>query len=685
MKIVKFSAKVDPNKCRGDRHCERVCPSGAIRMSRRKQTAGTGENALSMPPCQNACPANVNVPGYIALIQAGRFVDAYELIRKDNPFPAVCGRICTHPCEVACGRGDDGDPLAITDLKRYVADYVYEHHQPARHADRPNNGKSVGIIGAGPSGLTCGYYLAELGYMVEIYEAHSVAGGVLAFGIPEYRQPKKILRHEINLIEQGGVTIHYSTEVGKDVSLDELREKHGAVYVATGTQFSTAIGIAGEDLDGVYHGLDFLRDVNLLKKPMVGRNVTVIGGGNTAIDASRVALRLGAEQVTILYRREIYDMPADAREVAEAVDEGVRIVPLVAPVRFIGKRRVESVECVQMEQDEFDDNDRRKSKVIKGSNFMISTDMVIPAVSQYSDLPFIDKDECKVTEWGSLVTHEDTLMTTTAGVFAGGDVVRGSDTAIRAIADGKKAAQAIDKCLGGQGILNTKEEISIPEPSNDYRWGDQKRYRMDLLDPAQRSRSFEEVVKGFDEPGARAEANRCLRCDIQRAIVDESRCVACTNCIDYCPSGAVILVERPEPLILQTDPDQVDQHQILDLCIKANLHPMQPVCPCTDTEAREIVAAIIKGAKTLEEVTLMTGARSGCGIYCTGGVINLLKAAGVEITPPENQGWYDLSTPFLRDLPDEIGNQFPSYRIHEDKEMVKQFDAMLQALKHSTK
>jgi len=542
----------------------------------------------------------------------------------------------------------------------------------------------VGIIGAGPSGLTCGYYLARLGYVVEVYEAHSVAGGVLAYGIPEYRLPKKVLQHEISLIEQAGVNIHFNTEVGKDISFDELRKKHGSVYVATGTQFSTQIGIPGEDLRGVYHGLDFLRDVNLQKKPVMGKKVVVIGGGNTAIDAARVALRLGAQEVTILYRREVSDMPADAREVAEAVEEGIQIVPLVAPKRFIGKDRVESIECVRMERGEFDESNRRRPKIIEGTEFKIPVDMVIPAVSQYCDLPFIDKDECEMTTWGSFVTNEETMMTTMEGVFAGGDVVRGSDTAIWAIADGKNAAKSIDKYLGGQGILNTGEEIAIPEPSTEFIWSYQKRVLMDYLGLSSRRQSFEEVNKGFDHLQAEAESNRCLRCDSRRGIVDESKCVACNNCVDVCPAKAISLVSRSQPLILKINPDEVDQQKVIELCIKARMHPFQPVCPCTETQAREVAAAIIKGAKTPEEVTLMTGARSGCTIYCTSPILRLLKAHGLEIKPPKHQGWHDLSAPLLQDLPDELGDKYPSYHINEDKELVKQFESMFQAFAHPT-
>ena len=366
---------------------------------------------LFLSPCENACPAGVNVPGYIALIAAGRFRDAYNLIRKENPFPAVCGRVCTHPCESRCRRAQLDEPLAIADLKRFAADYVMKHEEPYTDLVFPKKGKSVGIIGAGPSGLTCGYYLARLGYDVDVYESQPVAGGVLAFGIPEYRLPEHILKHEIQLIEQVGVRIHLETEIGTDISFYQLREKHDAIYIATGTGFPNRINIPGEDLRGVVHGLDFLRDVNLKRNIRIGDKVAVIGGGNTAIDAARSVLRLGAGKVTILYRRTIDDMPADPREIREAIEEGVEIIELVAPVRIIGKDRVEGIECQRMKLGEFDSSGRRQPKVIKGSEFVFETDMVIPAVSQTSDLPFINKDEVELTKWGTFVTDRETMMT----------------------------------------------------------------------------------------------------------------------------------------------------------------------------------------------------------------------------------------------------------------------------------
>lgn len=469
---------------------------------------------LFISPCSNACPAKVNVPGYIALIAAGRPMEAYRLIRRENPFPAICGRICTHPCEAKCRRAQLDEPVAICNLKRYAADYAFRHDDEWHEESIPHkNGKSVGIVGAGPSGLTCAHYLARLGYDVEVYEQQPVAGGVLAFGIPEYRLPKKVIAREIEKITDEGVRIRLGTTVGKDVTLETLRKKHGAVYIAAGTQLSNRVGIPGEELPGIIHGLDFLRAVNLGKKVPVAGTVAVIGGGNTAIDAARTALRLGAEKVVILYRRTVGEMPADAREIRDCVDEGVEIRELTAPVAFLGTDKVEQVECVQMVIQGYDSSGRRMVSPVEGLEFTVPADIVIPAVSQSSDLPFVKPEEIRLTRWGTFVTDRKTLMTSIEGVFAGGDVVRGSDVVITAIADGKKAAESIDRYLGGNGVLNKGPEIDIPQGETEDERVEHARFAMQELAPDGRRKGFDEVVTGFHRLNAIAEAMRCLRCD----------------------------------------------------------------------------------------------------------------------------------------------------------------------------
>lgn len=468
---------------------------------------------LFLAPCQNACPAKVNVPGYLALIAAGRVRDAYNLIRQENPFPSICGRVCTHPCESKCRRAQIDESIAIADLKRYAADFVYNSGEPLVNLNFPKNGKSVGIIGAGPSGLTCGYYLSRLGYTVDIYEEKSVAGGILAYGIPEYRLPKEELKKEIDSIVQSGINIIYNTKVGKDITFDELKSKYDAVYIGIGTQLSRKIGIEGEEKSGIYHGLDFLTDINMNKKVKVKGIVAVIGGGNTAIDAARSALRLGAKEVHILYRRKMEEMPADKREIEDALEEGVILHELIAPIRFVGDGKVSGIECVKMIPGKFGKDGRRIPVEVLDSKFVIDVDMVIPAVSQYSDLPFIPKGEVGITDWGTFIVDSDTQMTTLPGIFAGGDIARGSDVVITAIADGKNAAKSIDEYLGGTGILNIGEPIEIP--TSDVDEGstvEHERFQMQSLDPKEREGNFDEVRLGYHKLNAIAESMRCLRC-----------------------------------------------------------------------------------------------------------------------------------------------------------------------------
>ncbi len=470
---------------------------------------------LFISPCENTCPAKVNVPGYTSLVAEGRFIDAYNLIRQENPFPAVCGRVCTRPCESKCRRRTMDEAVAICDIKRFVADYAHKHEKEViSDVIFPSNGKHVSIIGAGASGLTCGYYLARIGYDIDVYESEEKAGGVLAFGIPEYRLPMEVLQHEIDLIKKEGVNVHLGVTVGKDIRFDSLKNDSDAVFVSTGAEYPQRVNIEGEDVDGVIHGITFLKTVNLGRELSLGKNVIVIGGGNTAIDSARTALRLGAKKVTVLYRRTRKMMPAYATEIHEALIEGVELMELTQPVRIIANAdgHVEKIECVKMTLGEFDSGGRRKSVVIKGSEFILEADTVIPAVSQYADLPFIETEHIGLTPWGTFTVDEN-MMTTIKGVFAGGDIVRGPDTVIQAIADGKAAAIAIDKYLGGRGILNKGYEIKINPVYDDDEVVELERYPLDMLDLKRRRDSFDEVVLGYHKLTAMAESMRCLHCE----------------------------------------------------------------------------------------------------------------------------------------------------------------------------
>lgn len=473
-------------------------------------------SSMFTSPCENTCPAGINISGYVSLISLGRFQDAYNLIMQDNPFPAVCGRICTRPCESKCRRGTIDQAVAIRDLKRFVSDYAFKNELPWRiQMTFPRKkDKKISVIGAGASGLTCAYYLVNIGYDVDVFESESNPGGVLAYAIPEYRLPKSILSHEISLIEQAGVKIHLNTEIGRDISFKQLRKDYQSIYVATGTQFPQKINIEGEEIEGVIHGINFLKTIYHNPETRLSGIVAVIGGGNTAIDSARTSLRLGASKVIILYRRTIDQMPAYYEEIIEAQEEGIQIIELASPVKFIGdNNRVKQVECVKMEVLNFDSSGRKRTVEIPGSNFRIDVDYVIPAISQYADLPFIGKSEISQTKFGTFLINPDTMMTTMAGVFAGGDIVRGPEDVINAIADGKKAAINIDLYLGGNGILNKGEEIDIPKVYDDDEIISHNQFEKEVLDPQYRKNNFDEVVLGFHKLNAIAESMRCLHCE----------------------------------------------------------------------------------------------------------------------------------------------------------------------------
>ena len=471
---------------------------------------------LVMAPCQNTCPASINVPGYTALVAEGRFVDAYRLIMRENPFPAVCGRICTRPCESKCRRSTLDEAVAICDIKRFASDYAFSHEDPFMSEPMaPRNGKRVAVIGAGVAGLTCGHYLTRIGYDVDVYEAEKVAGGTLALAIPEYRLPMSVLNHEISIIEKGGVRIHLNTKVGEDISFETLRDHSDAIFIGVGTQAPRHIGIEGEDLDGVIPGVTFLKSVNLKQLVKLGKRVAIIGGGNTAVDASRTALRLGADEVTILYRRTRKEMPALKREIEEAVEEGIKIVEHVQPVRIVGDAdgHVAGIECLRTVLGEFGPDARKLPVDVEKSEFILDVDTIIPAVSQDADIAFAEVEPPNVTHWGTLAVDTDTMMTSVEGVFAGGDAVHGSDIAIQAIADGKKAAIAIDKYLGGSGVLNKGPEIEIDMVYDNDEVVELKRYPVTVLDLEHRCNSFDEVLLGYPKSTAVAEAMRCLHCE----------------------------------------------------------------------------------------------------------------------------------------------------------------------------
>jgi NADH-quinone oxidoreductase subunit F len=469
--------------------------------------------ALAASPCSHACPAQVNVPQYLGLIAEGRLADAVNVIRRRNPFVSVCGRVCDHPCERRCRRGDLDEPLAIRALKRYAVDHARDASETLLP---PAEGKAeVAIVGAGPAGLSCAYFLALMNRPSVVYESQPIPGGMLALGIPEYRLPKSVLMRDIDFILRHGVELHTGTAVR---DLEQLRSQgFKAIFLATGAQESRPLGIEGETLDGVQDSLELLRQRGLGHKPTIGKNVVVIGGGNAAVDAARSAIRLGAPNVTILYRRTRQEMPAYADEVDEAIAEGVALVELVAPKRIVGQNgKVIGIEMVKMALGDADKTGRRRPMPLAGSEFVLPCDMVLPAIGQIASTP--RAAGLKLSAGGTVVVDMASLACSAPNVFAGGDVVTGGTTVIEAIAQGQRAAISIDRSLGGAGALPPDVQYSLWRPPETQQEEAHRRAQEPMLAVDERRADFREVVCELSSTCAKDEAGRCLRCDLEKLL-----------------------------------------------------------------------------------------------------------------------------------------------------------------------
>jgi NADH-quinone oxidoreductase subunit F len=482
--------------------------------------------ALVLSPCQHACPAGIDVPSYVAFIGQGEYARAVEVIRERNPFPSICGRICHHPCEGKCRRGEVDEPISIRYLKRYAADWAYEQETETPEPFPIMRKEKVAVVGAGPAGLSCAYFLAQMGYKTTVFEALPSGGGMLAVGVPEFRLPWDVIRREIDYIQAKGVEIFYDSPIDEHHTVNDLRsEGHDAVFVAAGAHRSQELGIPGEDkdLDGLLYGLHLLRDVKLGEQVSMGSRILIIGGGNTAIDAARSALRKGARHVTVLYRRSREEMPVSPIEFHEAEEEGVEFQFLVSPTRIESDNgKVKGVRFIRMKLGEPDESGRRRPEPIEASDFFLEADMVIPAVGQAPDLTFLPPDsQLERAKWGALKVDPDTLCTNIPWIFAGGDFVTGPSMVIYAIATGRRAALSIDRYLRGVKepliIMDEKFHI-IPEPPAEPEELDREkpRVRMPRMRPEERIEGFEEFETGFTEEEAVSEASRCLRCDLER-------------------------------------------------------------------------------------------------------------------------------------------------------------------------
>ena len=520
----------DPEKCTG---CNAV-------------PGKSGAEKQGTSPCKAECPAHIDVQGYVNLAAKGKFQEALELIKEASPFPTICGRVCPHPCEAACNRGGIDDPVATREIERYVADLDLKEIQRYMPEIKDRREDKVAIIGSGPAGLTCAYYLAREGYQVTIFEKDTVPGGMLTAGIPSYRLPRGVIDAEIQLIRDMGVKIKTDIEIGKDTTIAQLREAgFKAFFTAIGTQECLQLGIEGEDLDGVYAGLDYLRQINRGESVTLGKNVAVVGGGNTAMDAVRSARRAGAENAFILYRRGLEEMPANAEEIEECQEEGISINTLIQPVRFIGEKdRVKAIECVKMQLTEPDESGRPRPEPVAGSQFIVEVDAVINALGQESDWACLTPEcACTLSDWGTMNVDPLTLQSEDPDIFAGGDAVRGPKTVVEAIADGKQAAISIDRYIRGRDLRfgRSLETRTIENPQKEV-YNKFDRVQTTRLDPQARVKSFEEVQQGLTKERVIHEAKRCISCgtccvqacpyDVMQFNHDALKAVKCDLCIE---------------------------------------------------------------------------------------------------------------------------------------------------------
>jgi heterodisulfide reductase subunit A len=516
------------------------------------------------PPCIEACPIRQEAAGYVALIREKKFHEAAQLIHQRNPLAIVCGRVCYHPCESECNRGHVDKPVAIQQLKRFALDWEMKHNgkfEPPK-IERERKEK-VAVIGSGPAGLTCAHDLRIKGYKVTIFEQHSIPGGMLAIGIPEYRLPKDLLAMEINYFKEMGIEIRTNYQLGSDFALDELFEQgYKSIFLAIGAHDSIKLDIPGENLTGVLSGVEFLRKFNVGIFTELGNSVAVIGGGNTAIDAARTALRLGSKRVTILYRRTKLEMPASPEEIADAEAEGIHISYLTAPVEVIGANgKMKGLKCIRMKLGEPDSSGRRRPVAVPNSEHELDFDNVIVAISQTPHLTGLNgksKINLQKTKWNTIEANSETLQANDVRIFSGGDLVLGPSTIIASMGQGRRAAESIDKFINNEPLTNFKTHIVRTEVLRGESFRPHSyaktyketpklpREEVEKLNPNARKYLFDEVDLGFTEEQAVREASRCLNCGV---------CVECHECQRVCEPKAVDYGMKDE--VIEVDVGQI--------------------------------------------------------------------------------------------------------------------------------
>jgi NADPH-dependent glutamate synthase beta subunit-like oxidoreductase len=599
----------------------------------RFQTAEVGVDWLQCNiECQEGCPVNTNCRGYLMLAAEGRFEEGYILARDPNPVAAICGYVCSAPCEKACRRADIDKPLAIRAMKRFLVDWHYGNNMPDTIVVAPPTGKSVAVIGAGPAGLSAAKELAADGHEVHVYEALPSGGGTCLIGVPAFRLPRDVIELDVNWVAKHGAQFHYNVEIGRDITIDQLRERHDAVVVSTGCMYPVAMNVPGEELDGVIYGVDFLKKANLGEEQWVGDHVVIVGGGYTAMDSSRTALRIGAKTSVICYRRGPEEMVVDEEEQHETRFEGVRFELFASPVEVLGDERgkVTGMVFQRVKLGPPDASGRRSPEPIPGSEFTIPCDMVIPCTSQASDnnvlgeygsklnrhLGVTDTREVvpggSVSSWrtpplngttptgpdgkpynalkfelnrGLVVTNPDTFQTNVEGIFACGDFGTGPATIIEAAGRGRSTARAVDRWLSGVRGDELEELPVINRATitqaldHDMPWAYEATERQHIpMAPPELRRDFTSLVEvGYDTRSAIAEGARCLQCN-HNINIDGPRCILCGLCADVCPEGVIYMVDKstvggddPEIDLFQSWPRGIAMIIDEERCIRCNL------------------------------------------------------------------------------------------------------------------
>lgn len=559
-------------------------------------------NADCVAPCVTTCPANIDIQRYLRHVVNGNFEEALRTIKDNNPFPSACGRVCPHPCESKCRRNLVDSPVAINNVKRFVADWDMANGTPWVPKKKPATGKKIAIVGAGPSGLTAAYYSAINGHDVTVFERQNYAGGMMRYGIPEYRLPKATLDKEIGIMEELGVKIMTGKALGTHIRLEDLHKDFDAVYLAIGSWRATPMNIDGENTEGVWLGIQYLEQVTKHVDINLGDTVAVIGGGNTAIDCARTALRNGAKSVKLIYRRTRDEMPAEPYEVEEALREGVEMLFLMAPTKIHVKNEKKQLQCIQMQLGEPDRSGRRRPVPVEGSEMDIEADTIIGAIGQSTNTQFLYNDyPVKLNKWGDIEINGKTSQTSEMNIFSGGDCVTGPATVVQAVGAGHRAANAMDSFLLKGYVKEANIDYSCSRGSLEDlpRWEFERmpkieRASMPAIPLSERDQNFKEVELGYDEHTAREEARRCLKCGCTERYTCDLRKEASEHNIVF----AKPVHERPNLPIVQDHPYIVRDHNKCIACGRC-------IAACAEVEGPDVLTYY------MEQGRLLVGTKSG--------------------------------------------------------------------------